>query len=32
MIEVKNVSKSYDDKVLNNVSFKIEDGCIFGLI
>ena len=34
MIEIKNVSKSYDGKVkaLNDVSFKIEDGEIFAFI
>ncbi len=33
MIEVKNVCKNFGDKnVLDNVSFKIEDGKIFGLV
>lgn len=34
MIEIKNVSKSYDGKVkaLNDVSFKIDDGEIFAFI
>lgn len=33
MIEVKNVYKNFGDKsVLDNVSFKIEDGKIFGLV
>ena len=33
MIEIKNLSKSYGDKlVLNNLSIKIEDGKIFGLV
>ena len=33
MIEIKNVTKKYGDKVaLNNVSFKVEDGDIFAFI
>lgn len=33
MIEIKNLSKSYGDKlVLKNLSIKIEDGKIFGLV
>lgn len=34
MIDIKNVSKSYDGKVkaIDNVSFKIKDGEIFGFI
>lgn len=34
MIEIKNISKSYqkDKKVLENLSLKIEDGCVFGFI
>jgi len=33
IIEVKNVSKKFDDKiVLNNISFTVEEGDIFGLI
>ena len=34
MIEIKNVSKTYNGKkkVLNNVSFKIEGGEIFAFI
>ena len=33
MIEIKNVSKKYGNKVaLNNVSFKVEDGEIFAFI
>ena len=34
MIEIKNVSKTYDGKkkVLKDVSFKIEDGEIFAFI
>ena len=33
MIEVKNIFKSFGDKnVLEDVSFKIEDGKIFGLV
>ena len=34
MIEIKNVSKTYNGKkkVLNNVSFKIESGEIFAFI
>lgn len=34
MIEIKNVSKSYDGKTnaIDNISFKVEDGCIFAFI
>lgn len=33
MIQLKNLTKQYDEKIaLNNVSFTIEDGEIFGLI
>ena len=34
MIEIKNVSKSYDgiNKVLDNISFNVLDGCIFAFI
>jgi len=33
MLKVENLSKSYDDKVaLNNVSFEIPEGAIFGLL
>ncbi|NLY86295.1 MAG: ABC transporter ATP-binding protein, partial [Tissierellia bacterium] len=33
IIEVKNVSKKFDDKiVLDNISFTVEEGDIFGLI
>ena len=33
IIEVKNISKKFDDKiVLDNISFNIEEGDIFGLI
>ena len=33
MIEIKNVTKKYGEKTaLNNVSFNVEDGCIFAFI
>lgn len=32
MIEIKNVSKAYDEPVLQNINFVIEEGAIFGLI
>ena len=33
IIEVKNISKKFEDKiVLDNISFTIEEGDIFGLI
>ena len=33
MIEIKNVTKKYGDNVaLNNVSFKVDDGCVFAFI
>ena len=33
MIEIKDLCKSYGDKqVLNNLSIKIEEGKIFGLV
>lgn len=32
MIEIKNVSKKYDNPVLEDVSVKIEEGSIFGLV
>ena len=33
MIEIKNVTKKYGDKkALDNVSFNVEDGCIFAFI
>ena len=33
MIEIKNVTKKYGDKIaLNNVSFDVNDGCIFAFI
>ena len=33
IIEVKNISKKFDDKlVLDNISFSVETGDIFGLI
>lgn len=32
MIEIKNVCKSYDEPVLENINFIIENGSIFGLI
>ena len=34
MIEIKNVSKTYnnDKKALNNISFKVNEGEIFGFI
>ena len=32
MIEIKNVCKSYDEPVLENINFIIENGAIFGLI
>ena len=33
MIEIKGVSKSYDDiKALNNVSFEMPQGQVFGLV
>ena len=33
MIEIKNVTKKYGDNIaLNNVSFKVDDGCVFAFI
>ena len=33
MIEIKNVTKKFENTVvLNNVSFKIQEGSIYGLI
>ena len=33
MIEIKNVTKKYGNNVaLNNVSFKVDDGCVFAFI
>ena len=34
MIEVKNVTQSYEKgkKIINNINFKVEDGCVFGFI
>ena len=32
MIEIKNVFKSYNKPVLNNLNFSIKEGSIFGLI
>ena len=34
MIEIKNVSKTYNEekKALDNISFKVSDGKIFGFI
>jgi len=33
MIEAKNISKSFDDiKAVDNISIKIREGCVFGLI
>ena len=34
MIDLKNVSKSYDgiNKAIDNISFNVEDGCIFAFI
>ena len=33
MIEVKNISKSFDGfKALNDVTFNIEEGCIYGMV
>ena len=33
IIEVKNITKKFDDKiVLDNISFTVEEGDIFGLI
>ena len=33
MIEIKNVSKSYDDqKVVNSLNFKVEKGVVFGFL
>lgn len=32
MIEIKNISKSYDDvRALNNISMTIPDACVFGV-
>ena len=33
MIEIKGISKSYGEKsVLNNISFTVGDGAVFGLV
>ena len=33
MIEIKNVTKKYGDKIaLDNISFNVEDGSIFAFI
>lgn len=33
MIEIKNISKSYDDvRALNNISMTIPDACVFGML
>ena len=33
MIEIKNVTKKYGDNIaLNDVSFKVDDGCVFAFI
>ena len=32
MIQIKNLSKSFDKKILDNVNIEIEDGSIVGLI